>query len=155
MYAIRSYYDAYRGVKKAKEWGTSKTSAGIGGFLGGTKSGKAGAGRGAMKGAALGAAIGMPFGGPVGMAIGGAIGAIAGGVLGAVGGKNLAKGLDFIGEKIKKLLKGIWRFITFPMRFMAKMIKNVYKDFKDAYAKDGIKGIIKEYLKKIVRNNFV
>jgi len=146
-----SVKDAMAGAKKSKEWGTSKTAAGIGGALGGTKKGVAGAGRGALKGAALGAAIGTPFGGPLGMAIGGAIGAVAGGILGAVGGENIAKGMQYVGEKIKSIAKAAWKFVMFPVRFMKKFLTNIVDDFKKSYAKDGVWGIVKETGKKLFK----
>lgn len=90
--------DAYKGVKKADAWGTSKTSAGIGGALGGTSSGW----KGALGGAAKGAAIGTMFG-PIGTAVGAGVG----GILGAIGGKNIAKGFDAIGDFAKKSGKAI------------------------------------------------
>jgi len=117
--------DAYKGVGKAKEWGTSKTGAGIGGFLGGTEEqfSAAGAMKGAGKGAMIGAGIGTLVGGPFGTAIGGAIGAIAGGILGFVGGQNIAKAMDWIGNKIKSLVKGVVSFITWPYRMMWKALQ--------------------------------
>jgi hypothetical protein len=83
-------YDAYKGVKNAKEYTgrddtQAKISSGIGGFLGGGDGGV----KGALGGMAKGAMIGSMFG-PVGTAIG----AAAGGVLGAVGGKKISKFLD-------------------------------------------------------------
>jgi len=116
--------DAWKGTKKAKDWGTSKTGAGIGGFLGGT--GENFTAGGALKGAGKGALIGAGIGSIVpgfGTAIGGAIGAIAGGILGFIGGQNIAKAMDWIGGKIKALIKGIVGFILFPYTMTWKIIK--------------------------------
>jgi len=113
-------YDAMQAVSMAKEWGTSKTSAGIGGFLGGTGAGLSGAMKGAAKGGMMGAGIGS-FVGPIGTVIGGAVGVIAGGILGFIGGEKIAKGLDAMGGYIKKFVKATWSFITYPFRMMGKM----------------------------------
>ncbi len=120
---------AYKGVKKAEEWGTSKTAAGIGGALGGTKKGKAGILGGVAKGAALGAAAGsmIPV---VGTAIGGVVGAIAGGIMGYVGGENIAKGMQYLGGKIKSLAKAVLNFITWPFRMIKKAISTALEFYR-------------------------
>lgn len=102
-------YDAFSGVKNAKNWlgdralrpdGSVSTSAkvvsGISGFLGGNDSGVSGA----LSGAAKGAGIGMFFG-PIGAAIGGAVGA----GLGAIGGERIANFVMDAGDGIKSLTK--------------------------------------------------
>ena len=111
--------DAVEGVGKAKEWGTSKLSAGIGAALGGTEGSfsVAGATKGAAKGGMIGAGIGSIIPG-VGTIIGGAFGAIAGGLLGFIGGKNIAKYLPTSMKGIKLITKGIWALIKFPSKAM-------------------------------------
>jgi len=142
--------DAMAARKNAKEWGTSKLGATLGGALGGTEAGGKGAKRGALKGAALGAGIGSFIPG-VGTLVGGAVGAIAGGLMGALGGKNIAKGMDFIAQSIKKLVKGVYNFVTFPVRFAWKVIKTTISDFKEAYKKKGGIGLITEMAKKTLK----
>jgi len=146
--AKMAYGDIKKAREKAAEWGVSKGTAGVAGFLGGTKGGVGGATRGAAKGALIGATLGTVIPG-AGTAIGGAIGAIAGGLLGALGGKNIAKFMSWYGNKIKSVVVGYYKFMTFPIRMAGKLVKGVYQDFKDAYGKDGFKGIIKEYVSKI------
>lgn len=126
---------AYKGVRRAGKWhgvepgakvtAAQRVTAGIGGFLGGT--GENIAGRtvvGAAKGAAIGAGIGsiVPV---VGTALGAAVGALAGGVLGAIGGKNIAKGLQFVWKGVKKLAIAIWKLITWPFQLMLGIAKKM------------------------------
>lgn len=140
--------DAFKGARKAKEWEVSKTAGAIGGFLGGTKDRKGawdiakGATKGAAKGALIGAGLGMvvPLFGPP---IGAAIGAIAGGVLGAIGGKNIAKGLQAMAGYIKKAVKGIWAFITYPFTMVSKAITMAKEKILKAYKEKGMLGAIK------------
>lgn len=110
--------DIWEGVGKSNEWGASKTASGIGGALGGTSSGVSGA----LGGMAKGAAIGMMFG-----PIGAGIGALAGGLLGFVGGKNIAKGLDWIWDKVKPLVNSITDVLMFPFKILM--------DLKDRFMK--------------------
>jgi len=116
-------YDAYKGVGKAKKWGTNKLAAGVGGALGGANGAFTVGGtlKGVAKGGALGAAIGSIVPG-FGTAIGGAVGAIAGGLLGFIGGKNISKGLQAVGGGIKKIIVSIWKLITWPLRIMKEMM---------------------------------
>ncbi len=147
---IMGYQDVKSGIGKAKEWGTSKTAAGVGGFLGGTKKGLAGAGRGALKGAAIGAAIGTIVPG-FGTAIGGAVGAVAGGLLGAIGGENIAKGFHYIAPKIKKFAIAVGKFVFFPMYLGYKLMKSTIADIKESYKKEGMLGVAKNILWKAVK----
>jgi len=145
--------DAYSGVKKAKEWGTSKTAAGIGGALGGYgDGGAAGALKGVTKGGMIGAGIGTMVGGPFGTAIGGAIGAVAGGILGYVGGKNIAKTMQWIGTKIKNVVKGIAKVVMLPVdgwRMIAKFMSDAWTKIKDKLANVG-SGIYKYLYDNII-----
>lgn len=112
--------DAVRGIFKAKEWGTSKISAGLGGALGGMDKGIKGAFKNMGKWALIGAGIGS-FIPVVGTIAGGLIGGAIGMVLGAIGGERLAKGFDKIGvwfkEKvwggIKTLFSNLWQNIVY------------------------------------------
>jgi len=119
-------YEAFQAVKLADKWGTSKTSAGIGGFLGGTGAGVEGAMMGMGKGGMIGAGAGMFFG-PLGAAIGGGIGALAGGILGFVGGKRIATGLDWLGAKIKKVVLAMKKLIMIPIH----AIQGMWEKFKE------------------------
>lgn len=112
-------WDAFKGTKKSKEWGTGKGAAGVGGFLGGT--GEEFTVGGALKGVAKGAAIGAGLGSVVpgiGTVVGGAVGAIAGGIMGLVGGKNIAKGVQKGWAGIKKFAIAIWKFISWPYKLL-------------------------------------
>ena len=116
--------DGIKGVFKAKEWGVSKVSAGLGSFLGGaSEGGLKNAFKEMGKWALLGAGIGsvVPV---IGTIAGGILGAVIGGILGAIGGKNLAKGFDKIGQWFKEVLFGSWKdtYVT-----MFSNIKNIWK----------------------------
>lgn len=101
--------DGIIAVGKADEWGVSKISAGIGGFLGGTGEGGdikdafANAGKFALTGAG----IGMLAGGPIGALAGGLIGAVIGGVLGWIGGENIALFFDGVGAWFKEQVANV------------------------------------------------
>lgn len=125
-------FGAYKGVKRAEEWGTSKTAAGIGGALGGIGGGKMGA----LSGVAKGGALGMAIAGP----LGGAIGAIAGGIMGYIGGENVAKGIQFIGDKIKNLTKSVLDFILWPFRMIKKAISVAWEFYRSKLEKIPIIG---------------
>jgi len=92
--------DGIAGMTKSDEWGVSKISGFLGGFLGGTGSGWKGAFAGAGKWALIGTGIGMMLG-PVGAIVGGLLGAAIGGIMGFIGGENIAKGLDSIWKWVK------------------------------------------------------
>jgi len=94
--------DAFKGTKKAQEWGVSKLNAGISAGLAGTSSGWKGAATGALKWGSLAGGIGLLVGGPIGGAIGGLLGAGVGAVLGAIGGKELSKGFSALGKWARK-----------------------------------------------------
>lgn len=90
--------DAKNGKNNADKWGTGKTSAAIGGFIGGTDDNTLSrtlknAGKYALAGAALGSFF-PGIGNVAGWVIGGLIGLVAGGTTGAIGGENIANGLD-------------------------------------------------------------
>lgn len=101
--------DGIIAVGKADEWGVSKISAGIGGFLGGTGEGGdikdafANAGKFALTGAG----IGMLAGGPIGALAGGLAGAVIGGVLGWIGGENIALFFDGVGSWFKEQVSNV------------------------------------------------
>lgn len=116
--------DGLEGLKKSEEWGTSKVSSFIGGFLGGTKSGWEGAFENMGKWAIAGAGIGMLAGGPVGALIGGLIGAAIGGILGFIGGENIAKALDKVGEFFVWLWDGIVSFFASIWNHITEFLTN-------------------------------
>jgi len=113
------------GYKKAEEWGVSRAAGAIGGALGGEEKGWAGAKAGALKGAALGAGIGSIFPG-IGTAIGGAVGAIAGGIMGYIGGENIAKGISYVWDGVKKFLGVLKDVIFYPFKLMGQLGKMVW-----------------------------
>lgn len=132
--------DAFDGVKKAKEWGTSKTSAGAAGAIAGTGPGigegapagevAKGIGKNALKWGAMGAGIGFFIGGPLGSAVGGAIGAGLGAITAAIGPKRIAKAFDKIGTGLKVYGKGIINGYKMAGKTVwngLKMIGNTYK----------------------------
>ncbi len=131
--------DAYEGYEKATDWfgdkatTSQKVSSAIGGALGGTKSGVEGALSGVAKGAGLGMMVGSYIFAGIGTAIGGAIGAIAGGILGFVGGENIAKGLDYIWDNVKKLLEGIKKMVLHPLDFMVEMTSKIQKSLSETF----------------------
>ena len=92
--------DYSKGKSKAEEWGTTKSSAAIGGAIGGTSNDASRRTIDNMKKYALaGAALGFVFPGVghlVGATVGGLIGLALGGTTGAIGGKNIASFLDYI-----------------------------------------------------------
>ena len=152
--------DAYDATKKSKKWGVHKAAAGAGGFLGGSTDRREGimgaldvakdTAKGVAKGGMIGAGIGTMVGGPVGTAIGAAVGAIAGGILGAVGGKNIAKGMQYVGDSIKRLALGVWDFIKIPFTFIWKAMKQakeaisvVWDNMWIKYQEDGVTGVVK------------
>lgn len=97
--------NAFEGVAKAGDWGTSNIAAGLGGFIGGAGTGLMNVfknmGTWAAIGAGIGGGIGI-FGAGIGIfpgiIVGGLIGAAFGGIMGWIGGENLAKGFDWIGS---------------------------------------------------------
>ena len=86
--------DGIKASKLADEWGVSKTSAVIGGVLGGTKKGLEGAFSNMGKWALLGAGAGTLIAPGLGTLIGGLIGAAFGGILGWIGGENISKAFE-------------------------------------------------------------
>ena len=101
---IWAVIDAIKAVGKAEEWGVSKVSAGIAGFFAGSGSGGIkDAFANAGKWATMGASVGMLTAGPVGALAGGLIGGAIGGILGFIGGETVAKGIQSVGDGVKKI----------------------------------------------------
>jgi hypothetical protein len=112
--------DGITSMLSSSDWGTSKTSAFLGGFFGGSADGGiknafTNAGKWALIGAGVGSFIPV-----VGTIAGGLIGAVIGGILGFIGAEKLAKSFDGIGiwfsEKFTSLIidpiKNIWDIIA-------------------------------------------
>lgn len=108
---------------------------GLGGFLGGTKTGAAGMKHGAIKGAALGAAIGTVVPG-FGTLLGAGIGGLAGGILGFVGGGKISEAIHNTLSGIKDVITVVWKVVKFPFHVL-----------KEAYQIVGV--LIKFALKKL------
>lgn len=132
--------DAIRGIFKAKEWGTSKVSAGLGGALGGMDKGIKGAFKNMGKWALIGAGIGS-FIPVVGTIAGGLIGGAIGAILGFIGGERLAKGFDKIGAWFKGAWNGIVEAFKSVGAFFVKLgtgfvekIKSIVTFVKDIFA---------------------
>lgn len=166
-------HDAYKGVKKAGEWGTSKTSAGIAGFFTGTSGGindlksddpekkaaaKANIGKNAAKYGLIGAGIGTLVGGPVGTAIGGAVGAAAGAAMSLVDSKKLAQSLDKAGktikngfeagvESLKKVKNKVSSFFKELPSKLWDITKTLLSKAKDAILKGNIVSLIIDLIK--------
>jgi hypothetical protein len=159
--------DGIAASMKAGEWGVSKSSAFIGGFLGGTESGFKGAFKSMGKWALIGAGTGFLAAGPIGAIIGGIIGAAIGFVLGYIGGKEIAKGVDGLKTKLgaawkskefedkilgipKILLEGLLQGLTTFYSTIPVIIANIFtKDpkvlAKVKYWSKGIFEIIAEF----------
>ena len=106
--------DGMAAMKMSEEWGTSKTSAAMGGVLGGMDSGFKGAMKNMGKWALIGAGIGsvVPV---IGTLVGGVIGAVIGAILGWIGGEKIAKFFESVGkwaskkwDEIKEFPGKIW-----------------------------------------------
>lgn len=149
---IEMAIDGIKGLFKSKEWGTSKLSGFLGGFLAGTGEGIKGAFKNMGKWATLGAGIGfmLPPGNIPGAIIGGILGAVIGGILGFIGGEKLAKGFDKIGtwfkEKvwggIKTFFGNIWQNITYVFgaikeAFLTVLNLDGLKKIGEAWKSDG------------------
>ena len=124
-------YDAYKGVKNAKEYTgrddkQAKISAGIGGFLGGGDGGL----KGALGGAAKGAMIGSMFG-PIGTGIG----AAAGGALGAIGGKKISKFIDGSVDYFKDTSAWVSKNFDAIVENLGAIGKWIFIDLGGAYLK--------------------
>lgn len=121
---------------------TRAFSAALGGAGEAGKGGIEGLKRGMMKGAALGGAAGMfiPIPG-IGPMMGAAIGALAGGILGFIGGERLSKVISGFTGAIGKLLKGIWKVVTFPFKLISMGIKFAWNvlTFPGKLFKEGLK----------------
>jgi len=110
--------DASNGASNADKWGTGKTAAAIGGFIGGTdENGLSRTLKNAGKYALAGAAIGSIFpgiGNVAGWVIGGLIGLVAGGITGGIGGERIANGIDDIFGRRKDTGEGAAPDIHIP-----------------------------------------
>jgi len=93
--------DGMAAMKMSTEWGTSKTSAAMGGILGGMDEGFKGAMKNMGKWALIGAGIGsiVPV---IGTLVGGLIGAVIGAILGWIGGEKIAKFFESVGKWFSK-----------------------------------------------------
>ena len=120
--------DAIMAVAKADEWKVSKTSAGIGGFLGGTGSGWSGAFENAGKWATAGASAGFLIGGPIGALIGGLGGGVVGAILGFFGGEKIAKVIDGMGIWFKEKWDAIVGVFKTIVTDVTAWIKLLFKD---------------------------
>jgi hypothetical protein len=127
--------DSVLGIFKSDDWKTSKTSAGLGGLLGGTFNNKiinvfAQMG----KYAGLGAAMGAPVGG-FGAIPGGIIGAAIGAVMGVIGGENIANFAEKtgIGRYISSFFGMLGNLILAPVKHVWDALKDVGSALKFVY----------------------
>jgi len=150
--------DGIKGVFKAKQWGVSKISAGLGGFLGGTGSGIKGAFKNMGKWALVGAGTGFLIASLPGAIAGGLIGAAIGGILGFIGGKKLAKGFDKLGALGMKLWDNFTKsklgdFVFSTLKALGDVIlapfKGLIEGIKGAFKLDKIWGGSGSFLSKI------
>ena len=130
--------DSISAVTKSEEWGTSKVSAGIAGFLAGPGSGGlVDAFKGMGKWALIGAGVGTLVAPVVGTIVGGLIGAAIGGILGWIGGEKVAKAFDAIGDYFKKAWNSIKNFFveTIPNFILSigSWLKEKYLALKDFF----------------------
>ena len=82
-----------------------------------------------MGGVAKGAAIGFGIGSVVpviGNAVGAVTGAIVGAILGFVGGENIAKGVSYAWDKVKKFAVAAFNVILYPFKLMGQLGKKVW-----------------------------
>jgi len=143
--------DAISAIINPEEYGASRISAGIGGFIAGKDSGFSGAASGAMKWGSIGAMIGTPFGGPIGALIGGGIGALAGGILGFIGGPKIAQAMDWIGGLLKPIAKAAWFVVSLPFKAIWWALKAIWFPFKALW--EGVKSVVvlvKYFYKKVI-----
>jgi len=101
-------HDAVKAVKKADDWGTRKSSAGVAGALFGTEDAPSlqNTAKQAGKYALIGAGIGSFIPG-VGTAVGAGIGALAGAVSSVVSGKQVAQAIDKARNSIRGAVKQV------------------------------------------------
>ena len=159
---IWSVIDGIASMKMSKEWGTSKLSSFIGGFLGGKEAEKGfkGAFKNAGKWALTGVGTGMLIAGPVGALIGGLVGAAFGGILGYFGGKNIAQGLDKIGGWVKKTISNFWNsgFIQNMIGLIGSTFQNIidflYSEGKNIFDLATGKKSLSQFLIDFVGNIF-
>jgi len=122
---LGSGFDAISALINPEEFVASRMAAGIGAFFGGKDSGWSGAASGAMKWGTVGAAAGSIIPG-IGTMIGGGVGALLGAIVGFVGGKNLAKGIDWVIDGVKAIAKGLWEVIKFPFQALRETVKSIW-----------------------------
>ena len=140
--------DAVAGVMRADEWGVSKISAGIGGFLGGdAKGGMMNAFKNAGKWALIGAGIGGLTAGPAGMLAGGLIGAAFGGIMGFIGAEKLAKLTDKLGGKFKPLFDKVspifMGYLDTLGQTFGNLINNLFEGFSNFVESGKLEDIFK------------
>lgn len=104
---IMGAVDGINGWIKSQDWGTSKVSGFLGGFMAGTGKGSKNAFKNAGKWALMGAGAGTLIAPPLGTIVGGLAGAAVGGLMGYFGGEAMAKGIDevFNVSKFQKIWK--------------------------------------------------
>jgi len=135
---VMATLDGIAAVGKAKNWGVDKSSAAIGGFLGGTGEGFKNAFKKAGQFALTGVGIGFLAGGPVGAIIGGLIGAAIGGILGYIGGEKIAKGVqglkNWFGKVINSdFVKGLGDFFMSTFTNVFDLYKESFKTIGDVF----------------------
>jgi hypothetical protein len=137
-------FDGIKSVFKAEEWGTSKISAFLGGFISGETGGLLGN---MGKLALIGAGIGI-VGGPIGSLIGGLVGGILGAIFNAIGAERMAKAFDSFGswvsEKYNEFVEGLTAFFI-PV---FEEISNTWNSIKGWY-EDSLKPAIDEFKEEI------
>jgi hypothetical protein len=132
--------DAVMGYFKSKDWGTSKTSATLGGMLGGSFKNQmlntfAQMGKWTLIGATVGSVVPV-----VGTIAGALIGAAIGGILGWIGGENIAKAFDSLGGKIKDLIQDFYETM---LDFVATCLEQVARIFPSAGRKAAARSDLK------------
>lgn len=144
------------GWLKGPEWGTSRISAAIGGFLGGTGKNAtlrifSSMGSFALLGAKMGS-MAVPGYGTV---IGGIVGAMLGGLVGWMGGAKLTQWFDEFGFWIKETFTNGIEAIKIVFTNMWDTIKSMFLDVSDGIdiIKVGILDWISNMLKNIMKND--
>lgn len=122
---LGSGWDAISAIMNPQEFAASRMAAGVGAFFGGKDTGWSGAASGAMKWGTIGAAAGSIIPG-IGTMVGGGLGALLGAIVGFVGGKNLAKGIDWVTGGVKAIISGLWEVIKFPFQAIRETVKSIW-----------------------------
>lgn len=128
---VMATLDGIAAVGKAQEWGVDKSSAFIGGFLGGTGEGFKNAFKKAGEFALIGAGTGFLAGGPVGAIIGGLVGAAVGGILGYIGGEKIAQAVQGLKNWFGKFIES--DFIQGMKNFFVATFSNIFDLFKESF----------------------